>query len=171
MSTHPTFKHQLSFLKPIWSSISISTHSWSAILKYRCFIWDLLTVSVLWSLSLSFSVVSIILSTSSSAVPMLVAVCLWSSAPGLCHHMVRVRHSSQIPTSTLTQIKLVSKCILIVFFCLFQSDIFPFCTVLHQQSICRPLPSSCSHSNASQGCQQGKKEELKNLMDLVYQSI
>ncbi|TDH11815.1 hypothetical protein EPR50_G00064340 [Perca flavescens] len=44
-------------------------------------------------------------------------------------------------------------------------DILPFCPVLHQQSICRSLPSSCSCSNTSQGCQQRQKEELMNLLD------
>lgn len=36
--------------------------------------------------------------------------------------------------------------------CLFQPDILPLCTILHQQSICCPLSSSCSCSNTSQGC-------------------
>lgn len=50
-------------------------------------------------------------------------------------------------------------------FFVFQPDILHLRPVLHQQSICRSLPSSCSRSNTSQGSHQGQEEELMNLLD------
>ncbi|KAI3361056.1 hypothetical protein L3Q82_013257 [Scortum barcoo] len=46
-------------------------------------------------------------------------------------------------------------------------DFLPLCPVLHQQSICRSVPSSCTCSNSSQGFHQGQKEELMNLLDPI----
>lgn len=111
---------------------------------------------------------SFILLISSFVVPVPVAVCLWSGAPSLCHHMVCDLCRSLIPISGSNN-RVASNCIIFynlysLFFFLFQPDILPLRTVLHQQSICSSLPSCRSCSHARQGCQQRQKEELIHLL-------
>lgn len=49
-----------------------------------------------------------------------------------------------------------------------QFDILPLCTVLHQQSIGRPLSGHRSCSNTSQSHHQGQKEELRHPRASVF---
>lgn len=122
----------------------------------RCSIWDRV---LQWSwLDLWF--IEPILISSSSVVPVFVSVCLWSGAPCLRHHVVRFPSRSRMTTGAFFTLSSLM--------CLFstllspQFDILPLCTVLHQQSIGRPLSGYRPCSNTSQSHHQGQKEELRH---------
>lgn len=57
----------------------------------------------------------------------------------------------------------IKKNIITIHFCLFQSYFLHLGPVLHQQNICCALPSFRPSSYTRQDCQQGQKEELKNM--------
>lgn len=102
-----------------------------------------------------------ILISSSSVVPVFVSLCIWSGAPCLRHHVVRFPFTSHMTAGAF----LTLSSLVCLFFTLLspQFDILPLCTVLHQQSIGRPLSGYCSCSNTSQSHHQGQKEELRHL--------
>lgn len=107
---------------------------------------------------------SLILSISSLVVSVLIAVRLWPGASCLCHHLVSDASPQQKnkPYAPHFNLSLFRYLLIFLFFAslFIKSDILAVRLVLHQQNICRPLPSSRSRGNTGQGYQQGEKEEL-----------